>query len=135
MQKIRFSLMLKLVIPIFRYRVLPVFDTCKSALLISVDKNQITKKREIFLDDLTLNERVEFLQRAGITIIICGGISDVFLNMFSHAGIKIISGIVGAVNEVIDAFIDGRLDDPVFHMPGYTLNSSTQNREAETDAP
>jgi len=75
------------------------------------------------------------LHRAGITTVICGGISDVFYNMFSRENIRIISGIVGVVEEVIDAFIDGRLDDPVFYMPGYTLNSSIHIRKEKKDTP
>ncbi len=127
--------MVKLVIPIFRSRVSPVFDACKSALFISVNKNQIIEKREIFLGDFSLNERVELLHRVGITIVICGGISEAFYDMFSRESIKIISGVVGAVDEVIAAFIDGRLDDPVFHMPGSTLSNSTHKRKTKKDTP
>ena len=56
-----------------------------------------------------------------------------FYNMFSRESIKIISGIVGTVDEVIDAFINGRLDDPAFRMPGSTLIISPHKRKAKKD--
>ena len=56
-----------------------------------------------------------------------------FYNMFSLENFEIISGIVGTVDEVIDAFVDGRLDDPVFRMPGSTLIISTQKRKSKRD--
>jgi hypothetical protein len=37
------------------------------------------------------------------------------------------------VDEVIEAFIDGRLDDPVFRMPGFALDSSIRESKAEKD--
>jgi len=43
----------------------------------------------------------------------------------SEANIKVINGIAGTVDEVVEAFISDRLDDRVFHLPGFPLKPST----------
>jgi predicted Fe-Mo cluster-binding NifX family protein len=114
-----FAIMATIAIPIFKSRVSPVFDTCTRLLLIDFDDNLQLSRKEFDLDHFSLHERLQVLEKNAVSVIICGGISDVFHAILSNSNIQLISGICGNVDEVIKAHIEDRLDDPCFFMPGY----------------
>ena len=106
-------------IPIFQSRVSPVFDTCTTVLIIKFEQDREIERGETYLDELSLTDRVNILLKLNITVLICGGISNVLYNMLKNAGVRLISGIAGRADQVFDAFVSGHLDEPRFHMPGY----------------
>jgi predicted Fe-Mo cluster-binding NifX family protein len=111
--------MYRIAIPIFKSRVSPVFDTCTRLSLIDFEDDRIVMRKEFDLDKFSLQERLRVLENNDVTVIICGGISDVFDTILSNSNIRLISGICGDVDEIISAYVDGRLDDPCFFMPGH----------------
>jgi predicted Fe-Mo cluster-binding NifX family protein len=113
------AIMATIAIPIFKSRVSPVFDTCTRLLLIDVEDNRQLSRKKFDLDNFSLRQRLQFLEKNGVAVVICGGISDVFHAILANSNILLISGICGNVDAVIKAHIDGRLDDPCFFMPGY----------------
>jgi predicted Fe-Mo cluster-binding NifX family protein len=113
------AIMATIAIPIFKSRVSPVFDTCTRLLLIDLEDNRQLSRKEFDLDNFSLRERLQLLEKNDVAVIICGGISDIFHAILSNSNILLISGICGNVDEVIKAHIDGRLNDPCFFMPGY----------------
>jgi predicted Fe-Mo cluster-binding NifX family protein len=113
------AIMARIAIPIFKARVSPVFDTCTRILLIDFENNRQIAQKELDIDNFSLRERLQILEKNDVAVIICGGISDVFHAILSNLNILLISGICGNVDEVIKAHCDGRLDDPCFFMPGY----------------
>lgn len=51
------------------------------------------------------------LQEAGVGVLICGGIGGGAQQMLSAAGIQVISGIEGSIDEAIAAYLAGNLTD------------------------
>jgi hypothetical protein len=104
-------------VPVFLGRVSPVLDTCTQLFMLdSVGQTEpvgpgIPMKGSIF-------ERVREVQRLGISVIICGAVSDSFYNLLREAGIDSICGITGDIDEVIEAYRNGTLAHPQFRMPG-----------------
>jgi predicted Fe-Mo cluster-binding NifX family protein len=113
------AIMETVAIPVFNSRVSPVFDTCTRLLLIEFEDNREITRKVFNLDNFSLRERLQVLEKKAVSVIICGGISAVFHALLSNANILLICGICGDVSEVIKAHLDGRLDDPCFFMPGY----------------
>jgi predicted Fe-Mo cluster-binding NifX family protein len=111
--------MYRIAIPIFKSRVSPVFDTCTRLSLIDFEDDRVITRKEFDLNNFSLQERLRVLKKNNVAVIICGGISDVFDTILLNSDIQLISGICGDVDEIISAFIDGRLDDPCFFMPGH----------------
>jgi predicted Fe-Mo cluster-binding NifX family protein len=111
--------MIRIAIPIFRSRVSPVLDSCTSVLLVDVEKNRAMERKEIYLDELSLTERVTIIHKSKVTTVICGGISDILQNMLRSADIALITGIAGEVDQVVAAYLAKALDEPRFHMPGF----------------
>ena len=95
-----------------------MFDTCVRLLLIRIEHRRDLERSELHIETLSASERVAALKRAGVTTLICAGISNVLHTMLESAGIRVTSGIIGQVEEVIAAFMSNRLDDPRFFMPG-----------------
>jgi predicted Fe-Mo cluster-binding NifX family protein len=106
-------------LPVFRSRVAPVFDYCHHVLLVHLDGNREVGRIELGLKGLPSDRHPYALTEAGATTLICGGISDEQIRRLENAGVRVIWGIVGPVEEVLQAFMAGRLDEPRFRMPGY----------------
>ena len=111
--------MAKIAIPIFKSRVSPVLDSCTRILIVDIEQNRETERSELYMDEFSLSERVNILQKTHVTTIICGGISDVLHNMLKNLPISVIIGIAGEVEEVVSAYVAGRLNERRFYMPGY----------------
>jgi predicted Fe-Mo cluster-binding NifX family protein len=109
--------MTKIAIPIFHERISPVLDSCKRLLIIDVEHGREQERMEIFLDDLSLTDRCQFIRKIKVNVLICCGISDILDTMLQSAGVRLICGIVGNVEQVVSAFLNDRLNDPCFHMP------------------
>ena len=111
--------MIRIAIPIFHNRVSPVLDTCTRLLIIDFEGKVSVERREISFDIYSQSERFEIVKKLKPDAVICCGISNVFDSMLQSAGIRLISGIAGDVEQVAEAFLSNRLDDPCFRMPGY----------------
>jgi predicted Fe-Mo cluster-binding NifX family protein len=109
----------RVAIPIFRARVSPVFDSCLQLLVVDIEADRQVSRSELYLDQLSPSQRLDVLRNAGVTTVICGGISEVFHNMVKSSGIRTITGIAGEIEEVITAFLNDRLDQSYFYMPGH----------------
>ena len=70
-------------------------------------------------EELSLFERLKILQKMNVSIVICGGVSDVFYKMIKGAKIRMIEGIAGEVDEVLIAYLRDCLNHPSFFMPGF----------------
>jgi predicted Fe-Mo cluster-binding NifX family protein len=95
-----------------------VFDACARVLLIHVEHQREIQTGELHIENFSASERVATLKRAGVTTLICAGITHVLRTMLESAGIRVTSGIIGELDEVIEACISNRLDDARFFMPG-----------------
>ena len=109
----------KVAIPTFQKRVSPVLDTCKYLLVINFKNGSEVDRESIFLDDMTLNERCHIVEKLGVSVIICGGISEAFGKILKRVKLQLINGIAGEVEQVLSAYSGGCLDNPKFYMPGF----------------
>lgn len=104
--------------PVFRSRIAPVLDSCLRVLVIQMQHDGQTEKSELHLNGLSPVERVNALTRAGVTTLICGGISEGLHTLLESLDVCVVCGIVGQVDEVLAAFMSNRLGEPKFYMPG-----------------
>ncbi len=100
-------------------RVSPVLDACTQLILLEPDGKQETARRKIHMKGASIFERASQMLELGIGGIICGTVSDAFYNLLREAGIDLVCGIAGDVDDVIDAYRSGSLDKPRFRMPGF----------------
>ena len=110
-------------IPIWGDKISPVLDTASRILILDVENSNESSRFEIYLDERDLSRKCYRIQGLNIHIMICGAISNPFSSLLKAAGIKIIPGISGQTEDVLEAFLQGNLpQSSQFFMPGYKGN-------------
>ena len=61
--------------------------------------------------------KAKVISDLGIDLLICGAISSFLSNMIAAYGILIIPFVTGKVNEVLNAYAKGKLQNPVIQFP------------------
>ena len=120
------NLLMRIAVPIWNDKVSPVFDTASRLLIIETkDLNELARFKTYFYEK-DLSRRCFRIQELKVNILICGAISRSFSMILMSAGIKIISGISGKVEDVLSAYLHDTLSNPKFLMPGCNTNSLAQ---------
>jgi len=109
---------MKIAITCWHGRVSPVLDVASRAILVTVDRNNPTDRREVTIEGGTPRRRAQHIVGLGADIVICGAVSRSLEFALQSAGVEVIAHICGQVDEVLDAFVCGRLDNDVYLMPG-----------------
>jgi predicted Fe-Mo cluster-binding NifX family protein len=105
-------------VPTFNGRVSPVLDTCRELCVLEASGKLGVAKRTIPMKAGSIYERAGEIKKLGICVIICGAVSEAFYNLLREAGIELVCGITGDIDEVVAAHRNGTLGQPRFRMPG-----------------
>jgi predicted Fe-Mo cluster-binding NifX family protein len=109
---------MKIAVPIWEDKVSPVLDTAAKLLIVeTLNRNEIGRT-ESLLDELEISRRCFRISKLKIDVLICGAISRPFSERLAAAGINIIPGISGAVEEIVAAYFSGTLNQSKYSMPG-----------------
>jgi predicted Fe-Mo cluster-binding NifX family protein len=109
---------MKIAIPLWQGRISPVFDEARKILLLDVSEKQEQHRQEESLVARSPFERAQMLPMLGVDLLICGMISQTQQTALASAGIRTIPHICGQIEEVIAAFLEGRIESGEFLMPG-----------------
>jgi predicted Fe-Mo cluster-binding NifX family protein len=113
---------LRIAISIWEDKISPVLDTASRLLIIDAETQKISSRFEADLFEQDLYQRCSFIRKLDIDVLICGAVSRQFSGMLKASGIKIISGISGPAEDVLDVFLRGALLHSGFFMPGSERN-------------
>jgi CheY-like chemotaxis protein/predicted Fe-Mo cluster-binding NifX family protein len=127
--------MAKVAIPIFRSRVAPVFDYCVRVSVFDIGRDGQIERSELYLGTLSPTERLGALIKEGITTLVCGAMSEDLDKLFQTSGISVIGSIGGPVEQVLEAFMSDRLDEPQYCSPGIGGEKHTRPQETYERAP
>jgi len=105
-------------IPISDGRISPVFDAAKRLLLVDIENGREVWRTEQTLGEPELGPRARRVAEFGADVLICGAISRPLEAMLLSAGVEVIPQTCGPVEDVLKAFISGRLTEQAFVMPG-----------------
>jgi len=105
-------------IPVWNDRVSPVFDAASRLMLVHVENGVERARREEALPESFLARRAKRLAELGVTVLICGAISRPLAALLEASGINVLAWTAGPVNDVLQAYLAGRLPDPRWMMPG-----------------
>jgi len=109
---------MKIAIPIWNDYVSSVFDFAHGLLLVDIENGREISREEVSIDVKRPPDRVAKLKEHGVDMLICGAISRVLANMITASGIQVLPYVTGRVNDVLEAYLAGRLAKPQFSMPG-----------------
>jgi len=99
-------------------RVSPVFDVAKSLLLVSVDGQEPVGREIQPIEPLDLPGRARRVAELEVDVLICGAVSRPLESLLVTAGVRVLPQTCGPVDEVLEAFLTGQLNDGAFLMPG-----------------
>jgi len=96
----------------------PVFEAGERLLVVELDGERELRRQAVSWSRMSPIERAELLQRLGVDLLICGGISRPNEQLIRGAGVELIPWVCGSTEEVLAAFKAGGLEQPTFRMPG-----------------
>jgi len=109
---------MKVAIPHWNGRVSPVFDVAGRLLLVDVDGGVEQGRQAAALTAGDPLQRARQVTGLGADVLICGAISLPLEAALASAGLRVIPFTCGGVEEVLAAFMGGRLTDRAYLMPG-----------------
>ena len=109
---------MKVAIPHWQGRVSPVFDVAANVLIVEIDDGIEKGRQDVAFNDEQPAARAARLADTGANVLVCGAISWPLEMAVSAAGIAVIPQTCGEVERVLAGFIDGRLNQGAFLMPG-----------------
>ena len=99
-------------------RVSPVFDVSREVLILTIVDGLVSSRHDARLDAPTAALRTDRLKELGVETLICGAISEDLHRELTSRGVRVIGFVAGEVDEVLAAFLAGRLRGAAFSMPG-----------------
>jgi hypothetical protein len=110
---------LKIVIPVWEDKVSPLLDTATRLLLVEALNTAVASRCEVLLDDVDLSRRCFRIWGLKADVLICGAVSRPFERLLAaEPRLRLVQGIAGPAQEVLQAFLQGRLNRPRFMLPG-----------------
>ena len=109
---------MRVALTIWQNRISPVFDSARMLFIADVENEELVGTcYKLFHSELPHCRAAELFDLQ-VKVLICGAISQIFINMIEVHKITIFPFITGEVNQVIDAYLKGTLSAPKFQMPG-----------------
>jgi predicted Fe-Mo cluster-binding NifX family protein len=105
-------------IPTRSERISPVFDSAGQILLVELDDGRECSRCVAPMPGDSLAGRVSRLKELRVAVLICGGISRPLQQMIEAEGIRVHPWTAGPVDEVLEAYRQGRLHEAQYLMPG-----------------
>jgi predicted Fe-Mo cluster-binding NifX family protein len=102
---------MKVALTVWENRISPMFDGAQMLLVANIEDQKVDRMHyEPFLSENSAS-KVTMLFDLGIDVLICGAISNFYVNMVEAYGIRMIPFITGEADQIIDAFATGALRD------------------------
>ncbi len=124
---------MKAAFPVWNDIISPVFDVAREVRIVKQYQGSVGEEVVFSIATESPVERISLLVRNDVDELICGAISRPLYHAITHCGIRVIPFISGEYKKVLDAWLTGRLHNPVFVMPGCRRARITVNPLMEAD--
>ena len=109
---------MRIAVPIWEDKISPVFDTALKLLVVEI-KDMREKSRFVYhIDESDLSQKCHRIRKLNLDTLICGAVSQVFLQMLLASGLDVIQEISGPAEDVLKAYLKGNIFQSRFLMPG-----------------
>ena len=100
---------MRLALPMFGEKISPRFDCAARLLIVEVQGGAIRGRREESIEQIHRQSRIGFLLERKVNVLLCGGIRRRDYFSFVNAGIDVYAGLTGEAEDVLEAFLNGRI--------------------------
>lgn len=118
---------MKLAISVWDGRISSVFDFAHTVIIVEFKGTEEMGRTEVSLSSQG-PVRITRLKQIGVNTLICGAISRPLASLVLLCGIRLLPYITGTVEDVIKAFMNGRLGSERFMLPGCWQSAQMQRR-------
>jgi len=109
---------MKVAIPHWQGRVSPVLDSAERFLLVEADSDGPVRRQQVQLPSAGPMQRAAELADRRVNVVVCGAVSRPLAMAMRSAGLEVRANHCGPVEDVLAAFVEGRLGEADFAMPG-----------------
>jgi predicted Fe-Mo cluster-binding NifX family protein len=109
---------MRVAIPQWQGRVSPVFDVAGMIVVADVTDNNEKQRQQVSITAGDPFQRADCLRELGVHVLICGAVTRLGESALVSMNIQVIPYTCGRVDEVLHAFLHGRLESEAFLMPG-----------------
>ncbi len=99
-------------------RIAPVFDVARQIFLVESDQGRILREAEEVMPGDDPGEKARCLADLGANTLVCGAISRSMQGLITSCGITVIPFVAGELQEVVRAWLEGKILEEFFAMPG-----------------
>ena len=107
-----------LAIPLFGDEVAPHFCSAEELLIVEINRNRVSSVRRLVIPEEFWLDRIRRLAKMGVDVLLCNGINRDFLTGANAFGIRVISGLIGEADRLIEAFRKDELEQYRFVSQG-----------------
>ncbi|MCC6697080.1 MAG: NifB/NifX family molybdenum-iron cluster-binding protein [Candidatus Hydrogenedentes bacterium] len=109
---------MKIAIPQWEHRVSPMLDVAGNVMIAEVNDGRVANRNEFRLDQADAQNLAHVLHQLGVKVVICGAVSRQLELTLLSEGFELSAHICGPVEEVLAAYLEGRLEGNEYRMPG-----------------
>jgi predicted Fe-Mo cluster-binding NifX family protein len=109
-------------------RISPVFDVAQQARLFALEGLSWSPLGDLPLGSTDALGRAELLRAAGVQVLLCGAISRPMEAALRNVGIEVLSQLCGEIEQLVDAYARGCLEQSQYGMPGCRGRHGAQHR-------
>jgi predicted Fe-Mo cluster-binding NifX family protein len=109
---------MRIAISVWEDKVSPVFDTALKLLVVNIDNDREESRFIYPIDETDITQKCHRIKKLELDTLICGALSQQFLQMLLSSGLDVIQEISGPAEDVLKAYLDGNIFQPRFLMPG-----------------
>jgi predicted Fe-Mo cluster-binding NifX family protein len=97
-------------VPLYGDDVAPRFCSADQFMIAELDGGRVRRVRRLSIPEEACSERFERLSAAGVRVLLCGGFNRSFLPLAESFGIRVIFGLVGEAERLVDAFLHNEIE-------------------------
>jgi predicted Fe-Mo cluster-binding NifX family protein len=100
-----------LAVPLHGEDVAPRFCSAHEFVIAQLDGSRVHRICRLTIPEEAWSRRLEHLSSAGVKVLLCGGFNRNFLPRAEALGIRVISGLAGEAERLIDAFARDEIEE------------------------
>ena len=109
---------MRIAIPVWEEKVSPVLDTALKLLVVEAEERREMSRFVYHIDENDLSYKCHRIKKLDLDLLICGAVSQGFLQMLLASGLNVIQEISGPAEDVLKAYLQGNIFQPRYLMPG-----------------